>query len=309
MRVFVAGATGVIGRALLPRLISNGHAVVALCRAPSGLLLADKLGAVAVRGDVLDAPAVLRLFQEHRPEAVVNLATKIPLKLRVDPADWIENDRVRLEGARNLAAASREIGARILVQESVGYVCAPHADRWITETSPLTDHPFMQATIAMEKAVLDAGTPWTVLRFGAIMAADAWHTQQSIAGLRKGLLPIVGDGSAYMSLVHVQDAAHAIVRALDNPEAASGEVFNVADMSPAPMNEIFSFAARAVGAGQPKHVPAFLAKALVGALTVDLLLASYRMSSEKAAGFLGYAPAYPTHREIWSQVTAESAPA
>src|SRR5215468_7997401 len=98
MRVFVAGATGVLGRALLPELTAAGHEAVGLARSPEKLLTVDRMGAQAVRGDVLDAAGIRRLVEEARPDAIVNLATAIPLKLRLNPKDWEQNDRVRVEG-------------------------------------------------------------------------------------------------------------------------------------------------------------------------------------------------------------------
>src|SRR5690348_14609127 len=104
MRVFVAGATGVLGRALLPLLKAAGHQVFGLARTPEKLLQVSGQGTEAVRGDVLDAEAMRRLAREIQPEAMVNLATVIPLKLRIVPKDWEPNDRVRVEGATNLLA-------------------------------------------------------------------------------------------------------------------------------------------------------------------------------------------------------------
>src|ERR1051326_3420034 len=181
MRVFVAGATGVLGRALLPQLKAAGHEVFGLARTPEKLLQVAGLGTVAMRGDVLDADAMRRLVRETQPEAIVNLATIIPLKLRINPKEWEPNDRVRVEGTANLLAAGQEVGVRLFVQESVGYVCQSQGAGWIYEDAPRSTHPFLHATLQMEDMVQSSALPTVLLRLAALMSADSWHTQQSVA--------------------------------------------------------------------------------------------------------------------------------
>ena len=305
MRVFVAGATGVLGRAVLPLLTEAGHTVFGLARTPEKLLAIDRLGARPVRGDVLDGEAMRRVVADVQPEAIVNLATAIPLKLRVNPKDWEHNDRVRVTGTRNLLAASKEVGLRLFVQESVGYVCQSQGDDWIKEDAPRSVHPFLKATIAMEDSVTQSGLPAVLLRYAALMSADAWHTQQSIAALRRGLLPVIGDGASFVSLIHARDAAQAVVLALAQRDAAAGQIFNVTDSEPARMREILPHAARLLSASPPRTVPVMMAKMIAGAVTVEVLTASYRMSGSKIKEVLGFVPRYASYREIWAQVAQE----
>ncbi len=302
---FVAGATGVLGRALVPQLLAAGHTVVGLARTPEKLLQADILGATPVRGDVLDGEAMRRVVGESQAEAVVNLASAIPLKLRVHPKDWELNDRVRLEGTRNLLAASEPLGLRLFVQESVGYVCASRGADWIDEEAPRSTHPFLRATLAMEDLVRASRLPATLLRFAALSSPHSWHTQQSIAALRRGLLPIIGEGDAYVSQIHADDAARGIVAALANVEASSGQTFNLVDNDPAPMRDVLTCAAQTLRAGTPRHASALMAKMIVGALTVEVLTASYRMTNAKARRVLNFAPRYPNYRECWAQIARE----
>ena len=305
MRVFVAGATGVLGRAVLPMLTEAGHTVFGLARTPEKLLEVDRLGAKPMRGDVLDGEAMRRVLADVQPEAVVNLASAIPLKLRVNPKDWEHNDRVRVEGTRNLLSASKELGLRLFVQESVGYVCRSQGDDWIDENAPRSEHPFLKATLAMEDLTLQSPVPTTLLRYGALMAADAWHTQQSIAALRRGLLPVIGDGASFVSLIHAHDAALAIVSVLAQPTTAAGHIFNVTDTQPARMREILPHAARLLSAPPPRTVPPMMAKMIAGAVTVEVLTASYRISGGKIKEVLGFSPRYASYREIWAQIAQE----
>jgi nucleoside-diphosphate-sugar epimerase len=308
MRVLVAGATGVMGRALLAQLNAAGYEAFGLARTPQGLLTVDTLGAKAVRGDVLDAEAMRRVLIETQPEAIVNLAKATPRRLRINPKDWEPNDRVLTEGVANLLAAAKEIGrARLFLQQSVGYVCASQGDGWIEENAPYSPHEFMAATRRMEALVQQSGVPSTLLRFAALMSADAWHTQQSIAALRRGLLPIVGDGSAYFSLIHLDDAIQALLCALANPENAAGQIFNVVDDEPARMREVLPFAARLLQAPAPRQIPPFLAKIAAGALTIEIFSASYRMTNAHIKQELGFTPRFPSYRELWTQIAAEVA--
>lgn len=305
MRVFVAGATGVLGRATLRALTEAGHTVFGLARTPEKLLEVDRLGATPVRGDVLDGETMRLLVRQTQPDALVNLATAIPLSLRVNPKEWETNDRVRVEGTRNLLAAAQETTLRLFAQESVGFLCQSQGEDWIREDSPPSAHSFLRATLEMEALCRASEVPTTLLRFGALMSADAWHTQQSIAALRRGLLPILGDGSSYMSLLHTADAAQAILRALDKPDIAAGQTYLVADNEPARMRDVLPYAARCLQASPPRSVPLLLAKALVGPLTLDILAASYRLSNEKIRQALDFAPRYPTYRETWEQIARE----
>ena len=304
MHVFLLGATGVLGRAAIPQLLKAGHRVTGLARTPEKLLLVDRLGGNAVRGDILDADTIRNLMVEHRPDAVVNLATAIPLRLKIDLKDWEQNDKIRADGTRNLVRACEAAGVSMLVQESVGYVCASRGAGWIDEESPRSTHPFLKATVEMEDVARSSGVPGTILRFGAVMSADAWHTQQSVAALRRGMLPIIGHGDSYLSIIHTEDAAAAIVRALDRPETASGKTYNVVDDAPATMAEVFRYAASVLGASAPRTVPPFLAKMAVGSLTLDILTASYRMSGATIRADLDFAPRYPTYRETWTQIAS-----
>lgn len=301
MRVFVAGATGLLGRALLPQLTAAGHSVLGLARTPEKLVLVDSLGAQAVRGDVLDGAAMSDLFRQHWPDAVVNLATAIPLKLRINPKDWELNDRIRTEGTCNLLAAARAVDATLFVQESVGYICETQGDQWIDEEAPRSSHPFLRSTVEMEDRV--RATPnGVLLRYGAVTAADSWHIQQSVTALRRGVMPIVGDGAPFISMIHVEDAAQAVVRVLANPAAAAGQTLNVVDNEPTRMREVWPYVAKQLHAPPPKHVPVFMAKMAVGALTLEILTASYRMTNHKIRELLQFSPCYPTYRETWQQI-------
>jgi len=304
MRVFVAGATGVLGRALLPRLAAAGHSVYGLARTPAKLLSVENMGANAVRGDVLDRETMSNLFRAYRPDAVVNLATSIPLKLRINPSDWEMNDRIRIDGTRNLLSAAREVEVRLFVQESVGYICTSRGDEWMDEEAPRSQHAFLRTTLEMEDQVR-ASPAGAVFRFGAVTSADSWHIQQSIAAMRRGMMPIIGAGEAFISMIHAADAAHAVVCALADPLSAAAHTFNVVDDEPVRMRDLWPYAAAMLHAPPPKHVPAFMAKLAVGAVTLEVLTASYRLTNTKIRERLQFNARYPDYREAWRQIAQD----
>ncbi len=302
MRVLVAGATGVLGRATLPALKAQGHEVYGLARTPEKMLNVAQMGATPMRGDVLDAARMMQVVAEAKPQAIVNLATSIPLKLRVNLEHWKENDRVRFEGTRNLLTAGRDASLRLFVQESTDQVCETQGDGWIDENATRSAHAFLYATEQMEDMIDASKAPAAILRFSVVNAPDSWHTQQSVTAIRRGLLPIIGDGAAFVSMIHVYDAAQAIALCLQNPDAARGQTFNVVDDEPARMRDILPFAATLLQAQPPRQVPPLMAKMIVGALTIDVLTQSHRMSNAKIKKALGFAPRYPTYRETWAEI-------
>ena len=305
MRVFVAGATGVLGRALLPALVAQGYETIGLARTPEKLLTVSQMGAKPVRGDVLDSERIARIVEQTQPEVIINLATRIPLKLRVNLDHWKENDQVRVVGTRNLLEAARAADLRLFVQESVDQVSETQGDGWISEDAPRSKHAFLHATEQMEDMTRDANLPATLLRFSVLSAPDLWHTQQSVTAIKRGLLPIIGDGGAFVSMVHVADAVGAILLALEKPDIAAGQTFNVVDNEPGRMRDILPFAAQLLHAPAPRTVPPMMAKMIVGALTIDVLTQSHRMSNAKIKRLLGFGPRFPTYRETWTQIARD----
>ena len=281
--------------------------VLGLARSPENLLKVAQMGGNPVRGDVLDKERMERLFEKEKPEAVINLATAIPLKLRVNPADWEQNDRVRAEGTVNLLRTSEVQGVKVFLQESVGYICSSQGSAWMNEDSPLSSHPFLAKTILMEEQVKASHVPSAILRLGALLSADSWHTQQTVAAIRKGLLPILGNGEAYLSQIHAQDAGGAFLHLLDHFEKAQGQTWIAVEEKPATSAEIFPFVANLLKSPTPRRVPIIMARALVGAITIEVLGASYRLSSQKMREELGFILRYPSYRQIWEEIATQVA--
>jgi nucleoside-diphosphate-sugar epimerase len=303
VRVFVAGASGALGRPLIRQLVAAGHEATGMTRRPERAEEIRTAGAEAVVCDVFDRDALRAAVAAARPEVVVHALTALP-----DRMDWKKDpigptNRVRTEGTRNLIAAAVAAGARRLVAESVAFFYAPVGDWVKDEEAPLHESappPFADAVGALldlERQVIEAdGIEGVVLRFGWFYgpgthyAPDGWQAEET----RRRRLPIVGEASGVFSFVHVEDAAGATLAALG---AGSPGVYNVADDEPAPMRDWLPAYAEALGAKPPRRVPVWLANLVAGRAVVANALELRGASNEKARRQLGWEPRYSSWRQ------------
>ncbi|MCK2219581.1 NAD(P)-dependent oxidoreductase [Actinomadura sp. ATCC 31491] len=260
MKVLVAGATGVIGRQLVPLLRAVGHEVVTLSRH----------GDLAV--DALDREATVRAVRRARPDAVVHLLTAIPPVIdprRIDRQFALTN-RLRDEGTRNLIEAAP--GARI-VSQGLAYAYAPapglaDEDAPLWREAPKVYRPVVAALESLERQTVAAGG--LVLRFGHLTGPGSAYDKDgsTTRAVLRGRMPVVGDGGSVLSFTHAHDAATAVVAALDRDVTGA---LNVVDDTPTPMREWLPAFARQLGAPPPKRVPAFLARLAVGPFGVAFM--------------------------------------
>jgi nucleoside-diphosphate-sugar epimerase len=299
MRVFVAGATGVIGRPLLPALRAAGHEPIAMTRSPEKAAALMTAGVEAVVCDAYDAAGLARAVADTRPDQIVHALTDLPeeINMRRFERDLQSTGRLRREGTRNLLAAARAAGVARIVAESIAFVYAPEGD-WIKdESAPLATAtlPFAAEPIAdLERQVLDAGG--IVLRYGQLYGPGTSFTHDGswATNLRRRRLPIVGAGSGVFSFLHVDDAASATVAALERSGPAT---YNVVDDDPAPVHEWVPVYARAVDAPAPWHAPAWLGRLAAGRIAVDMTNQLRGASNARIKRELGWEPRYASWRE------------
>jgi nucleoside-diphosphate-sugar epimerase len=302
VRVFLAGATGVIGRRLVPALLAAGHEVTAMCRSPERAEQARATGAEAAIADALDAEAVRSAVASARADAVVNQLTALPK--RIDPRrierDFELNDRLRSEGSAILAAAARDAGVARLVAQSIAFMYEPGPPGTVhAEEDPLVRRPapsFARSADAikrLERTTREHGG--TVLRYGYFYGpGSAVATDGSIVqDLRRRRMPVVGSGDGVWSFVHVDDAADATVAALSAPPGT----YNVVDDEPAAVRDWLPALARAAGAPRPLRVPAFIARLAAGDYGVQVMTAGQGASSARAKRELEWGPGHASWRE------------
>lgn len=309
MKVFVAGATGVVGKRLVPALLAAGHQVVAMTRS------AGKAGALAaadaepVVADGLDRAAVLRAITSTAPEVIIHQMTGLAgmKSLKKFDAEFAVTNRLRTEGTDHLLAAARAAGVRRVVAQSYGsWNYARTGTTLKTEgdpfdpTPPANQRQTLAAIEYLEQAVTHAdGIEGVALRYGSFYGPGTEIAAEGdiVAQVRKRAFPIVGDGAGVWSFIHIDDAASAAVAAI---ERGAPGVYNIADDEPAPVAVWLPDLALALGAPAPRHVPVWLGRLFVGEVGVSMMTQIRGASNGKAKRELGWKPRYQSWREGFS---------
>jgi 2-alkyl-3-oxoalkanoate reductase len=305
MRIFVAGATGVIGRRLVPMLVERGHEVTAMTRSPGKADQIRAAGATPVVRDVFDAEGLRADVVSAAPEVVVHELTDLPAD--VDPrraAEQLEgNDRIRKEGTRNLVDAALAAGTRRMIAQSIAFVYEMDGAGLKTEDDPLSDAaPFpwsrtVRAVHALEDAVTKTdGIEGIVLRYGFFYGPGSSYARGGYYAreVQRRRFPIVGKGSGVFSFIHVDDAAAATVAAVEHGKPG---IYNVVDDEPAPLREWLPVYAEALGAKKPWRVPRFIARIAAGAYTSRMATELRGASNQRAKAELYWRPRFASWRQ------------
>ncbi|MBX5451702.1 NAD-dependent epimerase/dehydratase family protein [Thermogemmatispora sp.] len=289
MHVFVAGATGVLGRALVPRLLQQGHTVRALVRSPERGHLIRATGVELVSGDLLTETTAQQLPSLVRGcDAVVHIATAIP-RNPTDASAWEPTTRLRTEGTRLLLEAAQAAGARYYIQQSIAIAYPDGGERWLDETTPLDRSP-QRSTICgpvimmeeMVQAVNPAELGWCILRGGSFVGRGTAQ-DTLVARLREGRLVVICDGSNFISPIHVADMATAIIAALQ--PAAVGRIFNIV-ATPVRYGEYVDHIAALLQVPPPPRDPSMPCPP------------SFRCSNEAARRLLGWQPTHDIYEDV-----------
>ena len=312
MRILLAGASGAIGRTLIPLLLQQQHEVFGVFRNPAHVDLVKSLGATPVVLDALDTQAVNDRVNEIKPQALLHQLTAIPahLDLRNIDRDFEPTNRLRTEGTRNLASAAVRAGVeKFIAQSFAGW---PYARRGITlktEEDDLDPAPppkmkaMLDAIETLEHTVLrEQGFTGVVLRYGPFYGPHSSIARGSngnpdgamVEDIRAHKVPIVGQGTGVWSFVHLHDAATATVAALTHAQRG---IYNIVDDDPALVSDWLPFLAECVGAKPPMHVPELPAKLLIGEHAVALMNDIRGVSNAKARAELGWTPKWSSWRQ------------
>jgi nucleoside-diphosphate-sugar epimerase len=311
MKVFVAGASGAIGRPLVRQLVEAGHEVTGTTRSEQKAGSIREAGATAVVCDVFDAPALEAAVRAAAPEVVINQLTNLPHKNEPRKASFFEaTNRVRNEGGGNLLAAARAVGARRFLTQSICFLYAPEGD-WIKDEDarPFADAPghfrgAIEVMTAHEQEALAAeGIEALALRYGQFYGPGTYYAPDGHLGreIRKRRLPVVGAGTGTFSFIALDDAASAAVAALDRGNPG---IYNVCDDEPAPLHEWVPVYAEALGAKPPRRVPLWLAKLVAGRAMAEQAVALRGASNAKFKSMVGWEPRHATWRQGFHEVLA-----
>jgi nucleoside-diphosphate-sugar epimerase len=308
MKIFIAGATGAVGRPLVAQLVDRGHEVVGMTRSESKQALLRDLGARAVVADALDPDDVARAVAEAEPDVIVHQMTAIDTSFnprRMEQAFAMTN-RLRTEGTDHLLAAGRAVGVKRFVAQSFApWPYARTGGMVKSEDDPLDSAPpaevrtTLEAIKYLEKAV--TGADWMegiALRYGGFYGPGTSigldPLGEQIEMIRDRKFPIAGKGTGVWSFIHIEDAASATVEAIEHGERG---IYNVVDDDPAPISEWLPVLAKELDAKPPRHVPLWLARLAGGRVTAVMMSDLRGSSNKKAKRELGWKPRYPSWRE------------
>jgi nucleoside-diphosphate-sugar epimerase len=313
MRVLVAGATGAIGRRLVPRLVARGHSVVASTRRTDKAAELVAMGAEPVVVDGLDSAGIGEAVARAEPDAIVHQMTALsgkPDPRRFD--EWFaRTNELRTRGTENLLAAAQAIGVpRMVAQSFIGWNAARTGGPVKTEDDPLDPEPLnwqresMAAIRFLEEAVPSAPLEGIALRYGGFYGPGA--SDELVALVRARRFPLVGDGRGVWSFTHVDDAATATLAAV---EQGGNGVYQVVDDDPAPVAVWLPYLAEVVGAKPPLRVPAWLARLAAGNVPVRWMTEGRGASNARFKAEFGWTPAWPSWREGFRHALTDPVPA
>jgi nucleoside-diphosphate-sugar epimerase len=299
MKVFVAGATGVLGREALTALAAAGHTVTGVARTPEKAELVRRLGAEPVAVDLFDPDAVAAAVHGH--DAVCNLTTNVPPPSRYfRRSPWAMSDRLHREASRCLVDGALATGAARYVQHSVAFMYADGGVSWLDEQAPLDPPPHGLAVMEAEtqaRRFTQCGGAGVSLRFGLFYGAPAKTARDLLRVARMGFVPLPGRGDAYVSWIHTDDLGPAVVDALAAPP---GE-YNVVDDEPLTRDQLGSVLAKALGRKRLRIAP--VVTRLMGK-RFDYIARSQRVANASFRKATGWSPSVPSPREGWGEMIA-----
>lgn len=303
MRVLLAGASGAIGRPLVPRLLAAGHDVIGTTRREERAAALRAAGAKAIVCDLLDAAQARDAVQRARPEVIVDELTSLPQDYDIRRKDLYDaNDRIRSEGTAALLDAALELGVRRYILQSIAFLYAPEGD-WVKNEGarPWTDAPApfgrsVGVLVDNERKLAEAPLEGVVLRYGFFYGPGTHYASDGAiaAQVRKRAFPLVGGGAGTFSYIHIADAASATVAAV---ERGTPGIYNIVDDDPAPMRKWLPAYAAALGARRPLRVPGWLARLVAGSYVVAAATSLRGATNAKAKRELGWTPTVPSWRE------------
>jgi 2-alkyl-3-oxoalkanoate reductase len=305
LNILVTGGTGVLGRPVVQHLRDAGHRVRVLAHSPQSEARVRSLGADPVPGSLFD-PASLA-SAARGAQAVLHLATRIPpLKDMRRPEAWAETERIRSEGTRKLVDAAIAAGVATFVYPGVCFAYPDRGAAWIdASTEEFEPSPVVRSLLDAESEVsrfTRAGGRGVVLRMGYFYHTDAPNTRESMALARRGVATIIGASKAYLPQIWVDDAASAVVAALDRAPAGT---YDVVDDEPLTRGELVRLLARAVGRRWLVQPPVWLVRLSVGRDRL-LVARSQRVTNRRFKAATGWAPSVPSARDGWSRIASSA---
>lgn len=315
MKIFIAGATGVIGRQLLPRLTEAGHEVTAITRSQGRVEQIRAYGANPIVCDVFEREKLKQAVATAKPEVVIHQLTSLPQ--RIDPRRikqaLAQTNKLRTEGTQILMDAAKSAGVRRFMAQSVSFLYAPAGpspateDERLYKDAPSAFAPIVHAVDELEHTVLNSsGIEGIILRYGHFYGpGTAYAADGTVAeDVRRRRMPLIGGGGGVFSFVHVEDAAAATVLALNHGRSG---IYNIVDDDPAPIGEWLPVYADLLDAPRPMRLPKLIGRLGAGRFGVYFMMEQRGASNKKAKQELGWQPAYSSWRDgFYSELAAQA---
>jgi 2-alkyl-3-oxoalkanoate reductase len=299
MKVFVTGATGTLGSPVVQLLVKSGHKVLALSRSAENDTTISKLGGEPVRANLFDVDSLRKGMKST--EAVLHLATKIPATRTIGrQRAWLETDQIRREGTRNLVDVALELGVKVFVYPSIVFLYPDCGDKWIDATTQPQPADYLKSTLDAEAEVArfaKHGGRGISLRMGGFYNTTSSQSKEVLRTAHMGFSPVFGRDDAYQPLIWIDDAATAVVAALESPSG----IYDIVDDEPLTRAELRKVVAKAVGRSKLTRLPNFVTSLLLG-VTADTLTRSQRVSNKHFKSVTHWQPEVPSAREGWKHI-------
>ena len=310
MKIFVVGGTGVLGRQTVPLLVKANHEIIAIYRDDEKKKLLQEMGAHPSRGDLFDQEEILGATADA--DAILNLATAIPRKTKTSPKDWETTCKIRLEGTRNLMNCVLKHHMKLYVHPLVVFAYGHRNGNWVDEKvvpalpipssirlpkkfKSISENPIVSENL-VNQAIREKNLPAVILRFGWFYRHDAASTIDMFRGIRTGTYAIVGSGESYWNMLHVEDAAAAILKTIENYRSNIGRVFNIVDDEPVKSGVLLKYVATLLGSKPPRKIPTAIAKFVIGRPATAFVTNSVQVKNDLAKTALNWRPKFPTYK-------------
>ena len=286
MKVFITGATGVLGKRVAQILLNKGHHVTGLSRSEEKSKQLKNIGADFAQIDLFNQKEIIEATKDC--DALLHLATSIPQKTMPKSKDWLMNDRIRVEGTKKLISAAKQNGIHKFIGQSITALFGQQNGEYITEKTPLPARQIkmLESAFEMEQLITERlAKKAIILRFGTFYSADAFHTQDLLSNIKKRKMPLIGDGNYYWNFIHTDDAAAAIVFSLENFERLAGETLNITDFEPVLSKDLLNELSAILDVKKPIRLPHWVIELALGKDVHGFLTNSYKIrKSEKLEG-------------------------
>ena len=281
MKIFMTGPTGVLGRRVVKLLVDQGHQVVGLARTKAKAELLKTMKADFAQIDLFNVDELVEATKAC--DAIFHLATSIPQKPMPKLKDWQMNDKIRVEGTKNLIVAAQQNNITKFIGQSITALYGQQKGRTVhgNTSIPKSQIKMLESAAKMEEIIEQGmGNSHIILRFGTFYSADAYHTQDMLHNIKNGKLPLIGRGDFYWNFIHADDAACSIVFFLEHFESMKGKTLNVTDFQPIESRELLAKVRMLTHGKKPMKLPHWLVKLVLGKDVYGFLTNSYRIAKD-----------------------------